>query len=451
MPNAETMKDLQQKVVKGLKPGPQKPRAALFFDEERAMAHPTTMVKAFHAGRVEKAEDDCDREVQKSGDKLYMMAELYKATQPDRRVGNVEARAWAMRQPEAGRYLKSVRKYLKAAGETDDRITKALDTADTNNGAEFVPTNFSGEFIEDYRTMTFVHGVHRHIRMTSGTFELPFTGATQPSRLLSEATSDATHTETNHLTAIDHVTDKRTLTAKKLGFREVLSEELTEDSIVPMIPWMEEEAKESAARGFEQAVISGDTTGTHQDYDVDNASGNATDSRRSWIGWRKAIAALGSAEIDMGNAKPTTEELLNVMAAMGRFGTIAEDMIWVMAPKARVWFLGLAEVLASGAYSGKLRGEFQEFMGSRAFVSQHVPTNLHDTGVNTNGGDNDTTSVMLINTKRWVIGDRRDLRIKVVENEVSDQKIMVVTERVAYSYIDNYAAQPIAGALINCI
>ena len=416
------------------------------IDETKARSHPIIVSKAFHTARVEKSDDDELRSLQRSASDLYAGMILYKMTNLDRHITDAEAFKWMLANHVGQEYLAKTGKFLKSVGKPDAFIRKALDTAESGGGADFIPTNFSGELIEDYRTETFTSKVnHRHVRMTSATFEMPVVGEGVKTRLDGENTGDDTHTETNFFTAVDPNTLSPQLIARKLAMRTVFSNEVNEESVVPWIPFLQTEVKEAAIRGFEQAVISGDTTGTHQDYDVNIAAGNATDSRRAFLGYRGASfdQTPAHARVNGGNTRPTDRKLSDVLVAMGKYGHRTDDVFWLGPPKARQWLARLPEdrFMSSGGQD--------TYDGFPVHYSDEMPTNLDDSGINTNGGDNDTSSLLAVTASRWIIGDMRELSIKVVDREESDQKVMIVSERVGFRQVDTPATTMTVGNLFN--
>jgi len=443
---------LQNMAVKSLEPQPAAKGIPMFFtadglfDEARARDSKQAVRKTMEMVRVEKADDDLTRDLQLAGDDVYVGMMLYKMTDLERKISNQEAWEWMLRHYEGLQYHTLVKRYLKEVNWNDDRIHKALDTAESGGGADFVPTNFSSEFIEDYRQDVFIFNApHRRVRMTSDTFELPGGGDAVKSRMLSEQTGDNTHTETNFFTAVDPNTASPQLSAKKLGFRTVFSVDLVEESVIPLIPFVQSEGKEAAQRGFEQAAISGDTNATHQDYDVHSASGNATDSRRAFLGFRGAAMDQSSnvARVNGGNTRPTDRKISDVLVAMGKYGKSVRDTYITGPAKARHWLRALPEDRFSS------EGGQDYYDGYPCYWSDEYPTNLHDTGINTNGGDNDTTGLTVVCAPRWIIGDRRDLRMKVVDREETDQKVLVVSEKVAFRSYDAVASVPNNGYLYN--
>jgi HK97 family phage major capsid protein len=97
--------------------------------------------------------------------------------------------------------------------------------------------------------------------------------------------------DANKIPTITPGTGNVTLTAKKLGCLTVFSEEVSEDFVIAIIPFLRNKLGNAIASAIERAILDGDTTATHMDNDV-TAS---TDARKAWIGLRKdAIASAAT-------------------------------------------------------------------------------------------------------------------------------------------------------------
>ena len=102
-----------------------------------------------------------------------------------------------------------------------------------------------------------------------------------------------------------------TLTAKKLGALTVFSEEVSEDSIIAIIPFLRNKLGNAIANSVERAILDGDVTATHQDFDVTAA----TDARKAWPGIRKDCIA-GASTYDFGVAPITASDFLTLRGKM---------------------------------------------------------------------------------------------------------------------------------------
>src|SRR3954447_5255097 len=146
-----------------------------------------------------------------------------------------------------------------------DGVLKAMDTAEVGGGNEFVPTAFSPDLINQVRLDLKVSSLFQHINMPTPTYKLPVEVGPATAYIVPENTADTGQTS---ITASQGGTGNVTFTATSLGAMTRISKELDQDSIVPLVPLIQRNLLRGLANGLENAVINGDTTGTHQDSDT---------------------------------------------------------------------------------------------------------------------------------------------------------------------------------------
>jgi hypothetical protein len=178
---------------------------------------------------------------------------------------------------------------------------QALDTATTAEGVEWVPKELSGNLIERVNLALQVAGLFPSVAMPTNPFDISGLAiARQRGGKASEQTADTGQTGFKKITP---ATRKVTLTAVKFAVEAIISRELEEDAIVAMLPFLQEELVDYISADIEDAIVNGDTAGTHQDSDVTAA----TDPRKNFEGLRKR--ALAAAKTDAANALLTAAML----------------------------------------------------------------------------------------------------------------------------------------------
>src|SRR5574339_386136 len=113
-------------------------------------------------------------------------------------------------------------------------LAKAMDTATSNEGAELIPTEFSQELYYLVHLATKVSAALRHFNMPSNPYKLPIQKTDASTYLTAENTADSG----NKFTASTPQSNNVTFTAIKLATRVLFSEELSEDSIVPILDFV---------------------------------------------------------------------------------------------------------------------------------------------------------------------------------------------------------------------
>lgn len=280
-------------------------------------------------------------------------------------------------------------------------VGKALDTTDTAN---WVPTGFTTDLLARYDLDRNVSRQLRTFQQPRNPFDYPVMGARTTTYKISEQTADiesATAVTTSDMTPL-----KITLTLASLGARTSWSYELDEDSIIAIATEARNQLGISMAYSEEDALINGDTTGTHQDADVTSSS----DIRKIWKGFRKY--AIQQSYTTDGSAK-VVETLTGMIKSMGKYGARPADLFWVCAPGLRADFLSLKDtnnnpvmiglpVMGAGNSPMVMTlADVPLLLGLPLVVSEAFRSDLNASGV----FDNTTTSktgLLLVNRKGWI-------------------------------------------------
>lgn len=303
--------------------------------------------------------------------------------------------------------------------------TKALTSTGSGTGDEFVPTDLSSElnrrFFLASNLASLILG--REIDMPTNPYELPL-GTTRP-------TFYKESTENTDATPSTPGTSKTTLTAVPIKGEVDFSYEVDEDSIVPILPFVQTMLAEAAADTYESILINGDTTATHQDSDTELV---AKAAERSWKGFRKLALAVAGLKSDISSGGLNEANLRALRKIMGKYGISTSDCVWLVGPKGYSDLQAITNVATLDKFGPKatiLTGEIAALFGIPIIVSERVREDLNASGV----FDNTTTtkgSVNLVNLSQFWAGRRRDFTVEVDKLIRSSQHIIVATFRRAF-------------------
>lgn len=357
---------------------------------------------------VNKARDEKTLEFQRWNDQVYLVSKILK-THPTR------LKIW---------------KDGMSGGVSE--LKKAMDTATTAEGLEWIPTEFSADLNDRVRLAMKVSGLFKHIPMPTNPFKLPVVSSDGTAYLVSESTADGTD---NKITASTPGTRNLSLTAKKLGARVLYSEEMNEDSIVATSGFVLDNLAIAIATGMEQGILNGSTAAAHFDSDVTGA----TDARKAFDGLRKNV--LAGARTDLSTF--STANLRAMRASMQKYGVDPSKLVWITGPAGYTkGFLGLSEVITLEKYGNLatvLTGELGRFDGIPIIVSEYIREDLSTTG-SYDGTSINKTIALLAYVPNWVIGDRRKVTVKTWEDVERDQTVVVATTRNAFGSIHDATA-----------
>ena len=317
-------------------------------------------------------------------------------------------------------------------------FTKDLDTATAAQGAEWIPVGYSSRLFDRIRLELMVAKLHEEMYMPTAIYKPPIVTIDSTGYLIPENTGDDDFVTANKLIkATQPGTSNFTLTAKKLAGRVVFSEEITEDSIVPILPFVTGNIVLALSQAQESATINGDISdGTHMDSD----SNVATDARKSWDGYRYMASAGGG---NYSLATLTGENLSVLRKNMGRYGVRPQDLCFVVSISAFNQLLNLKDsggnnlvvtIEKYGSLATIVTGELGRVYGIPIIVSEYVRQDLNALGIY-DATTKTKTEILLVYKKGMLYGDRRNMKVKVAEQIQTDQTILVATMRKAFSAI----------------
>jgi len=312
-------------------------------------------------------------------------------------------------------------------------FAKALDTATSLEGADWAPTEYGTQMIEAVWDQTVVAPIFPRIPMPRSPYTLPFSMTGGTVYLAGEATSDSPA----DYTASTPATAAKTWTAKKLAMLVNLSEELEEESIVPVLPQLRNVIAKDMAEGIEDAILDGQATGA-----IDSDVTSSGDRRMAWDGLRYFVtqtlttAWKSFATFDGDNA---INAVVSVMTQK-----YLPDAVWLFPSKKKYDVITIVDdstnknplilrstPLGDGAI---VSGNSPDLLGNPVIFSPRMRTNLNASGVY----DATTTTktwACLVNRNAWVIGDRRELRLEVDRQVRKGQSAIVGTIRLAFSLV----------------
>ncbi|MBA7496401.1 hypothetical protein ES702_07009 [subsurface metagenome] len=327
-------------------------------------------------------------------------------------------------------------------------LRKAMDTQTTAEGFEWIPTGFSTELIERVKLALKVAALFRRFNMPTPTYRFPAEGVEAVAYLAPESVVDSS----TKITASTPRTRRVTFEARKLAARVMFSEEMTEDSLIPVLPFIKDKLVEALAVAEETSVINGVALpGPHQDIDVVNP----LDARFAWDGLRlfARTCAGGVAQVNFGGTAAgfTTVNMRAIREAMGIYGVDPDKLTWITSTCGYNGLLNNVDVLTLDKYGPNatiLKGELGKFDNIPIVVSEYVRRDLDANGVYSGPGNN-LTIMLLVYRDGFMFGDRRKVTLKTKEDIEVDQTISVATQRLDFQGLYLCATETLVGAGIN--
>ena len=330
-------------------------------------------------------------------------------------------------------------KYWNRSMKKGAPMRKALDTATSTDGSEWVPRgNMSGTFLEFYSLAAKVPMLFDPIRMPTPTYDMPYDNSLCTIFLISENTADegtATRVSDGSPT-----TGKLTLTAKTLGARIPFSYELDEDAVVSIAGRLRKKLANDMGKGTESAFIEGDTSATHQHSDVSAA----TDRRKAFRGLRFHALAVDSDSLSTFSAA----NIRTLCSKMGKYGVEPSEVVIIVGPQVYLRHIaGHADVITRDKYGDNayvLTGEVAKLDGKAIIVSDQIREDLDMTGVY-DGTTTNNGSMILCNRTQWTMGIKSDLEMELYTNPLFRQRHLIAATRIALNTWSTTEKHTVAG------
>ncbi len=336
-----------------------------------------------------------------------------------------------------GRPVTQLKSWRKFGAKFAD-FKKALDTSASGGGAEWVPTDFTGRLWELVRVQGSVVPLFPMLPMPSQVYTPPIQLGRIVSYMHNEQTADTGQTKIP-VGDGNTLTGKITLTSKGHAARVLTSKEQEEDSIVPILPWLQQQIVLALAEGREDAIINGDTAGT-QDSDDSNAAGH----NRMWNGLRY-LALNNTLKYDLATLTLSNIRT-NLRANMGKYGVLPQNLAFICDLRTYIKLVDLDAVTTMekfGPQATVLRGQLGVLDGIPVIVSEWARNNLNASGVY-DGVTTDKGSLILVHRNGHVFGERRTASVQVLRElyAESDQDAVITKERVAFTPTYPVASNP---------
>ena len=334
--------------------------------------------------------------------------------------------------------LKKPINQLKMYRENENKVkslqqrvfTKAnVQSTDAGYGGEWIPTGLSSTLLEDIEAANVLASWVPNFNMPTNPYKFPIKLQTPSAWLLSENKTDSP----SAIPTSQFTTDDLTFDAEKIGTLLMSSTDVTEDSLLAVLPIMRQQLVKGMVEGFDNAIVNGDDSSTHMDSGVVSPS-----PAKAWKGFRK-IGLAGSFTYDFdGTISADDMQMLRASMAVG--GKNVSDLAYIMSSTAYLREMVLLRdknnnnvVLTLETYGPNatvFKGEIARLFGVPIIVSDQLPALVNASGViDATGGNNLYYPILCVNRTGWMLGNVRGVTIKSKEEITYDQIVTVATAR----------------------
>jgi HK97 family phage major capsid protein len=363
------------------------------------------------------------KEVQHEADKIYLLSSIMK----------VPAKS-----------LKSWGNFRRVCEAKASDFIKALDSTTAGGVDEWVPTEMSASLQEKVRLQLKVASLFPTIQMPSNPYELPIEVGDINSFYLPEQTADTGQTLIP-VGDTSSISGKVTFSAKALSTRVLMSKESAEDSIVPLLPLIQNRIVLALAQGREDLILNGDTAGSHEDTDTSSA----TSRRKGWLGLR-AMSNDQSYTRDLSTLSETN--LLDLRADMGIYGVNPADLVFVTSIKGYIALMKIDAVTTLEKFGPNaviLQGQLGSIAGIPIVVSEFVRSDLNASAVYEASATK--TVIHCVHRNAFAIGERSRISTQLLTElyAASNQNALLANERLDFQPVYPIASNRVVNTGIN--
>ena len=316
-------------------------------------------------------------------------------------------------------------------------LRKAMDTATSTEGSEWVATEWSADMIQKIDVLANIVALFPSVTIPRGrkSVTIPRVGGHASCYGIPEGISiPAAAIPESNVT-----TQNLELTPKVFATRVPFSYEFDEDCIVACIDLIRNDLAAALALGIEDAILNGSTSIT----DLDNThatnklwAGNIADPRHHFDGIRKNIVSTSVTCVDCSTFNYAN--LLSIKGGMGaRYGLAWRKGVWIAGGIDYIKLMGLSEVKTIDVYgptASVVSGEVAKLAGSPIVVSEKVYENVNSTTPGYYDGATTSKTVLpYLFTPGFIVGNKREFTVELTKQPVVQQFEMVATVRKAFA------------------
>lgn len=316
---------------------------------------------------------------------------------------------------------------------------------------DWVPTLWSSELWRRVRLPTTVAGSIRSIDMPAPTYELPIETLDPIVYAVPETTNEAQLTLASSANPIPDSTlgaGKVELVARKLGLRVGFSNEENEDSIIPFIPQLRDQALKAMANAVDNVILNGDTETGTTNINYDGSAAPASAKYIYYNGMRKLALVTNPANaVNVGGSQPTLQLIRQARFLMQNtlnyYALYPSELVMFCDPFTYGVLLNIDELnvwMNNGRSATVNTGDVPNIDGVELYPSEQLVRSATDGYINADGTGNTFGTLVIAARQGWMLGYRRQITSSVDFLPYYDSYQMTTTIRIAVKNRDTATA-----------
>lgn len=289
-----------------------------------------------------------------------------------------------------------------------DHVTKVNTSSSIQVSSDSYETTFSTNLIRDIQAKLVVAPLFREISMPSANMTIPIQPGRQNANWVTAANYGTDASSGSELTtALTEIT----LTTYKLAAKSYITDETSEDAIIPLLPLIRANLVEAHANEIDRAFLLGDGTNKPSGL-VTLANGVAA----------SAATHVTTAKAD-GSVKVTAAMVHSARRKLGLYGVEMRDLALIISQEA-YWDLiedaEWANVNEVGAEQAvKLSGQVGQIYGLPVIVSNQFAAPAVDTAY-----------AVIVNKTNFLVPRQRGATVRSDFDVEKDRRVIVATQRL---------------------
>jgi HK97 family phage major capsid protein len=339
-------------------------------------------------------------------------------------------------------------KSIKLAGDMGGGIKadEVMYSTLASYGDEWVPELWSDQLWNKARQENVILPLMRVVEMPSDPFKMPIESG-DPTVYFAPETQDETQLTlsgtANPIPDSQMGTANVTLDASKLALRVGFSQELVEDSIVPLVPQLRMQATRAMADAIDHVILNADDTASGNI----NLDGGTPGSTLKYMAMSYGLRHTGLIDDSAGNAVSGAGARVTALLLRQLRGALP-DRYASRNPRNLAYFtnysvystlLGMDEVMTVDKYGSMatiLTGEIPVFDGVPILVTAEMGATATNGKISSTAGNNLYGNITCAYLPGWVLGYRRRVMTRLDPVPGTDSFQMVMTARLALTRFD---------------
>ena len=331
-------------------------------------------------------------------------------------------------------------------GALEATVKRAI--SDTSgSGAEWLPDVMSSRLYEEFYTAPGIADLFETVEMASAAagMIIPTISDTVRPYLKGKISND----DPTKYTGSTPGSSNQTMEAVGFAVRVLIDDSAVEDSVFPLLPQIQKRVGRALMDGYEDAMINGDTTATHEDAIASwnirgrwgaTGLGGSADHRRSFKGLRR-IAVDRSLTVDQSAGQTVAKVMEQILGGLGERGTM--DAVILVSPE--VFFqkmltdTNVLTVDKLGQLATILTGQLAQISGVPVVMTRWLSADLAASGLYTGTGAK--SGVIGVSRTEFMHFNKRSTMVEIMKDITVGGYNVVATRRSKFATLSGSTSQ----------